>query len=75
MAGVDAVASEDEEVEGMVVAIVMDAVAKEEVVEGAMVITHMNSPAGGENVWQKLVYTLHTNGNSSPHNKRIIFKK
>ena len=42
----DAVASDDVEVEDMVGPMGMDVVSKEDVVEGAMVITHMNYPAG-----------------------------
>ena len=68
-------ASEETEVEVMVVAVVMAVVAEEDVVEGAMVKTHMNFPAGAERSWQSLVYTLHTNVYSSTRSKIIIFKK
>ena len=50
----------------MVVDMVVDVVAEDDMMEGAMVITHMNSPAGTEHSWQKLFYTLHTNRDSSP---------
>ena len=56
-------------------AVVMAVVEEEDVVERAMVKTHMNFPAGTENSWQKLVYTLQTNGDSSPCNTIIIFNK
>ena len=44
MAEVGAGATEDTEVEVMVVVVVMDIVAKEDVVEVDMVKTHMNFP-------------------------------
>ena len=59
----------------MVMAVVVDVVAEGGVVEGAMVITHMNFPAGTKYSWQKIMYTLHTNGDSFPRNKIIILKK
>ena len=62
VAEADAGATEDTEVEDMVVAAVVEVVAEEEVVEGAMVITHMDLPAGAEHFWNKLVYTLQNNG-------------
>ena len=40
----------------------MDLVTKDDVVEGAMFKTHMNSPEGIEHLWQKFVYILQTNG-------------
>ena len=46
----------------MVVAVVVDVVAEKGAVEGYMVITHINSPSGTEHLWQRYVYTLHTNG-------------
>ena len=49
--------------------------AEEDVGEGAMVIAYMNLPAGTENLWQRPVYTLKTNGYHFTCNKRIIFKK
>ena len=42
-------AEEDTEVEAMAVAVVMSVVDEENVVEEAMVKTHMNLPAGMEN--------------------------
>ena len=66
---------EETEVDVMVVAVVMAIVAKEDVVEVAMVKIHMNFPAGMENSLQKLVYTLQTNGYFSTNKKRIILKK
>ena len=63
---VEAGAAEDTEVED---------IAKEDKEEGAMVITHMNFPEGKEHLWQNLVYTLQTNGDSYPHNKNNIFNK
>ena len=69
-------AAEDTDVEVMVVAVVMVVVmAEEDVLERAMVKIRMNSIAGTENSCQKLVYTMQTNGYSSPHKKIIIFKK
>ena len=70
-------AEEDMEVDNMFASVVLDVevVAKDEGVEGDFFITHMKLPAGTEHLWQNLVYTLHTNGLSSPCNKRIIFKK
>ena len=59
----------------MVVSTVVDVVAKEDVVEVDMVITHMNSPSGTEHSWQMPVYTLQKNRGSSTLNKRIILKK
>ena len=53
-------------------AVVMDVVAEEDAEEGDIVINHMNSPAGIENLCQMPVYTLHNNGGSSPINKIII---
>ena len=44
-------AAEYTEVEDMVVSVVMGVVTGEDVVEGAMVITHMNSSAGTEHLW------------------------
>ena len=75
MAEVDAGAAEDTEVEDMVVTVAIDMVAEDDMGEVFMVITHMNSPVGTEHLFQKLVYTLHTNGDSSPSNKIIIFQK
>ena len=46
MAEFDAGAEEDVEVEDMVGPMAVDVVAKEDVMEGAMVITHTNYPAG-----------------------------
>ena len=71
----DAGVADEKEVEVMVVAVVMAVVAEEDVVEGAMVKTHMDFPAGAERSWQSLVYTLHTNVYSSTRSKIIIFKK
>ena len=68
-------AVEDTEVELMVVAVVMSVVAKEDVVEGAMVKTHINLPEGAEDSWKKLVYILQNNLDNSHCNKIIIFKK
>ena len=68
-------AEEDTEVQAIAVAVVMSVVDEENVVEEAMVKTHMNLPAGMENSRQKLVCTLQTNADSSPCNKRIISKK
>ena len=68
-------ATEDTEVEVMVVSMVMDVVAEEDVVEGYTVKTHMNLPAGTENLHQKLVYNLKINGDSSTCNRRRIFNK
>ena len=68
-------ASEDMELKDMVMAMVVAMVAKEDVEEGAMITTHMNFPAGAKYLWDRYVYTLHTNGDSSPCNKRLIFKK
>ena len=61
---------EDTEVEVMVMAMAMAVLAKEDMVEGAKVKTHMNLPARTENSRQKLVYTLHTNVYSSPLKKK-----
>ena len=44
----------------MVVAVM----AKEDMVEGAMFIPHINSPEDEEHSWQRPVYTLQTNGGS-----------
>ena len=68
-------AAEYTEVDFMVVAVVMDVVAEEDVVEGAMVKTHINFPEVMKHFCKKLVYTLHTNVESSPCNKIIILKK
>ena len=68
-------AEEDMEINNMVAAVVMDVMAEEDVGEGDMVITHMDFPSGTENSWHRNVYTLQTNGDSSPCNKIIIFKK
>ena len=48
MVEVDAGAAEDTEVEDMAVSMVVSVEEYEDVVEGAMVITHMNSPSGME---------------------------
>ena len=63
-------AVDDTDIRVMGVSMVMDMVAEEDVVEVAMVKTHMNLPAGIENFQQKLVYTLQTNEYSSTHNKK-----
>ena len=42
----------------MVMDAVMDVVAKYFMLEGAMVETHANFPAGAEYLWQTIVYTL-----------------
>ena len=55
---VNAGAAEDTEVEVMVVTIVVGVVAYEDVVEVAMVITHMGSPEGTEHSCQRPRYTL-----------------
>ena len=68
----DAGVADEKEVEVMVVAVVMAVVAEEDVVEGDMVITHMNYPEGMDHLWQSPVYTLQTNVDSSPRNKIII---
>ena len=68
-------AVEDSRVEVIVVAMVMAVVVKEDVVEGAMVKTHMNFPAGVENSLWKLVYTLQTNGDSYTRNKIMVLNK
>ena len=68
-------AAEYMEAEDMVLVVSVEVVSEEDVLEGDIFITHMNLPAGTEHLWQNLVYTLHTNGLSSPCNKRIIFKK
>ena len=47
---VPAGAEEDTEVEVMVMSVVMSVVAEEDLVEGAMVITHVNSPSGTEHL-------------------------
>ena len=52
---------EDTEVDVMVIAVVMTVVDKEDLVEGGIVLTHMNSPAGTENLLQRPVYTLQSN--------------
>ena len=62
-------------VDNMVMAVVMDVVSKENLGERARVMTHMNSPASTEHSWQRPVYTLHINGDSSSCDNRIIFKK
>ena len=69
MSEVDASAADDLEVEYIVVAVVLDMVANEDVVEGAMVITQTNSLSGTYHLYQKLVYNLLTNGDSSACNK------
>ena len=66
---------EDTEVEVMVVVVDMELVAKEDVMEGAMIITHTNLPAGMEHLRQRPIYTLQTNGGSSPRKKILIIKK
>ena len=71
----DAGMAEDTEIQDLVVSVFVDVVAEEDVVEVDMVKTHMNFPTVTEHQWQKLVYTLHTNGDSSPSNKIIVFKK
>ena len=48
---------------------IMAVLAKEDVVEGTMVKTHMNYTAGTEHLCQRIVHTLHTNGDSYPHKK------
>ena len=53
----------------------VDVVANEDVGKGAMVIIYTNFPEGTEYLWQRPVYTLQTNGDNSPPNKIIIFKK
>ena len=68
-------AVEDTEVEVIVLAMFMAVVAEEDVVEGPMFKTHMNLKAGMENLWQKILYSLKTNVESSPLNKIIIFNK
>ena len=72
---VGAGAVEDKEVDDMVVDVVVGMVANDDLVEGDMVITHMNSPEGTENLGQKLRYNLHTNEDFFPCNKIIIIKK
>ena len=47
---------------GIAVAVVVGMVDEDDIMEGAMFINHMNSPAGTEYLWQKFVHTLHTNG-------------
>ena len=49
---------EDTGVEFMVMAVVMAAVAEEDVAEGAMVITHVDFPKVREHSCQRPVYTL-----------------
>ena len=49
MVEVDAGKTEDKEVYDMFVDVAIYMVAKEDVGEGAMVITHMNAPAGTYN--------------------------
>ena len=68
-------ASEDTWVEFMFVVVVMDVVNKEDVVEGDIVITHMNSPVDMEYSCQRPVHTLQANVASCTRNKIIIFKK
>ena len=51
-------AEEDTEVKVMVVVMFMTVVAKEDLVEGSMVKTHINFPAGTENSRKKIVYNL-----------------
>ena len=46
-------------------AVVMAVVDKEDMVKGAMVATHMNSPAGTDHLCKLPVYTLQTNRYSS----------
>ena len=46
-----------------------DIVAKEDMVERSMIPTHIHSPEGMEYLRQSPVYTLHTNGDSSPRKK------
>ena len=67
--------AEDTEVEVMVVVVVMAMVAEEDLVEVSMVKNHMNFPAGMEQLCQKLVYTMHTNGDYSPRSKILLLKK
>ena len=50
------------EVEDMVMDVVMDVVAKEDMVEGSMVLTHMSFLEGTKRLWHKLLYNLHING-------------
>ena len=71
------VTEEDTEAEDMVVvvAVVVAVVAKEGLGEGAIIITHMNSPAGKEHSWQKTMYTIQTNGDSSPSKKHHNIKE
>ena len=45
----------------MFIAMVVAVVAEEDMVEGYMVKSHMNLPAGTKTLWQKLVYNLQTN--------------
>ena len=75
MAEVDAGSAEDKELEVMVTDMVIVVVAKEYMVEGAMVITYMRFPSGTEHSWHRNVYTLQKNVDYSPRNNRIIFKK
>ena len=58
----DAGATDDTEVEDMVLSVVVDVVGGEDVVEGDMVITHINFPAGTEHLCQNLLFILHING-------------
>ena len=51
-------ATEDAEVEDTVLAMFIDVMVEEDVVEGDMVITHMNSPSGIEHPWKKHVCNL-----------------
>ena len=75
MVEVGAGAAEDTDVEDMVMDMVVDVVAKEDVEEGDMVINHMNLQADMEHSWPRPLYILQTNGDSSPCNKILIFKK
>ena len=55
--------------------IFVEVIAKEDAGEGSMVITNMNLLEGKEHSCQRPMYNLQTNGESSPCNKRRIFKK
>ena len=63
------------ELEVVFTAVVMDVVAKEDMLEGAMIINHMNLPAIRKHLWQRPLYTLKNNVVSSPCNKIMIFNK
>ena len=56
-------------------AVIMDMLDEKDVVEGDMVITHINFPAGTEYLWQIPVYTLQTNVHFYPRNKITLFNK